>query len=85
MNERNKVRIAAVIKGERYKKFQQVKALQGFDSDTETAQYIISRGLESCSPAIVNAQMAAQVQKQTAEMFAFVQQQELQELKEETQ
>lgn len=64
--EKDKIRVAAVVSGDRLRRLRQVQSIQGFSTDTETVQYIISRGLEACSATIRTWEMIKQTQDQTA-------------------
>lgn len=54
-----------MISGDRELRFRQVKEIMGFASDAETAQYLINRGIESCTPIIRNWLMIKDVSDRT--------------------
>jgi hypothetical protein len=68
------MRIQIAITGNRALRVRQMMAIHGFRSENEAVQYLINRGLESCSSAIRQWEMLREVQERTLlsqqEMFA---------------
>lgn len=59
------MRVQVSITGARAMRVRQVMAINGFSSENECVQYLISRGLESVSPYVRQWEMLREVQERS--------------------
>jgi hypothetical protein len=59
------IKVQVTISGRRANRIRQVAAIEGFNSDNEAVQYLVSRGLEACAPTVRNWELIREIQERT--------------------